>query len=1262
MYIWKTAKVFVSSTFKDLELERDRMTNIFREIQQNVYDRQLHILSYDLRWRDRRNDQNIVEWCLEMVDRSQYFVGILGERYGWCPEHDRYNEKNIAHISITEMEINSALETIEPHRRFFCFTQDSENTPQKLKELKKRLIASKERIYYYSSLEELIDITQTELQNILDKDFPPRQIVPIEEYTREQALQEIIDEKVRGFVGRDKYLQLINNFCKNQDDKNYLLIEAVAGTGKSALLSQFLKHVSDKKVVGHYMNMAGDSRTFLGILQSLSQQLQKLNIIDEDLETAPSLLSAQIRNALQKNHQPLIIAIDGLDEMDEHNFSWLPKWCPPQTRVIITTRPIEEVQIVKTFLQVVCMELLPLEEQEIYEIISLYEKQHSLVLKKEEREALVQRAAGNPLFLKVALDEIVAGGIAVGQLAQTVETLFHQIVKRLQDKYEANKVNCYLGVIAASRYGLAEVELHEILLSEYQEQISDDFLLELSKSLANFIIFREQLLNFFHPEFERSIKMLLGKGGMRKYHETLAKYFAGKKYSYDRALLEIPYQLLWAEQYELLLRTFADIHFLEAKCSQNMVADLDYNLQMAIDGEAASIPQDLEVEIAPKVVMSRSILSLLRRILQMDIQFLSHYGQHLLQSLWNRGFWHDSPEAKDHYCAVNEGPWDKQEPKLHTVVSYWREQKQLSGNKCAWVQSLRPLPARLDSPLTKTFRGHSEEIMCVCITFDGHKIVSAGQDGCIKVWDIESGRCLVTIDQPDIMIREICVTGDDKKIISVGEDNDIYIWHLLTGELWKTLTGHSDSVKSVHIQKNRIASGGRDGKICLWDLETGECLKTFYGYSPSVTSIFLTNDLQRIISSGDDKTIRIWDIAEGKHSTIVTNAAVESLFLQDNYLVAGMEDGTISLWNLNTHNIIFDTKGHKTSVVSVCIDVDKKRIVSGSWDHLVKVWDIEREECVLELRGHEEWVSSVACHHKMVVSGSYDNTIRVWDTSIEIPPLTLKGHTEVIESVAMNAHVAVTGSRDRSTGIWNLTNGTFRSLEEDDCVMSVYIDDDKIFSGLENKTVSEWNIDQPTEPKKYQGHRSMVWCVGGSADGKRMASGSADETVRLWNTKNNECLGVFKGHKDHVTAVCMNENGRILISGGGYLDKKIRIWDSEQQQCICSLVGHKSSINGIAIIDQNTIVSCSDDKTIRIWDVPDRKCTSVIHGIAKVEQWSRKQSYYAVMRDTDSIVVCKESGDEVVAFPMVIEQIDLVENGIITGKISDYLYILKLHT
>ena len=104
-----------------MEMARDRLVHIFNEIERNILSRQLTIRPYDLRWRDRHANEDISTWCLRQLEKCDYFIAILGERYGWRPPQCADGTANSQNISITEMEIRQALSGIDKKRRFFCF-------------------------------------------------------------------------------------------------------------------------------------------------------------------------------------------------------------------------------------------------------------------------------------------------------------------------------------------------------------------------------------------------------------------------------------------------------------------------------------------------------------------------------------------------------------------------------------------------------------------------------------------------------------------------------------------------------------------------------------------------------------------------------------------------------------------------------------------------------------------------------------------------------------------------------------------------------------------------------------------------------------------------------------------------------------------------------------------------------------------------------------------------------------------------------------
>ncbi len=85
---WKTVRVFISSTFRDMHAERDHLVKVvFPRLRQWCEERRLHLVDIDLRWgvtKEQANNGASLEICLQEIDGSRpFFIGILGERYGW---------------------------------------------------------------------------------------------------------------------------------------------------------------------------------------------------------------------------------------------------------------------------------------------------------------------------------------------------------------------------------------------------------------------------------------------------------------------------------------------------------------------------------------------------------------------------------------------------------------------------------------------------------------------------------------------------------------------------------------------------------------------------------------------------------------------------------------------------------------------------------------------------------------------------------------------------------------------------------------------------------------------------------------------------------------------------------------------------------------------------------------------------------------------------------------------------------------------------
>ena len=110
----------------------------------------------------------------------------------------------------------------------------------------------------------------------------------------------------------------------------------------------------------------------------------------------------------------------------------------------------------------------------------------------------------------------------------------------------------------------------------------------------------------------------------------------------------------------------------------------------------------------------------------------------------------------------------------------------------------------------------------------------------------------------------------------------------------------------------------------------------------------------------------------------------------------------------------------------------------------------------------------------------------------------------------------------------------------------------------------------------------MSYSVSFSSDGRYVASGSADQTVKIWEIQTNKCLSTLQGHTSEVLSVSFSSDGRYVASGSR--DQTVKIWEIQTNKCLSTLQGHTSSVMSVSFSsDGGHIASASDDKSVMIW-------------------------------------------------------------------------------
>ncbi|KAJ5971706.1 uncharacterized protein N7479_001624 [Penicillium vulpinum] len=176
-------------------------------------------------------------------------------------------------------------------------------------------------------------------------------------------------------------------------------------------------------------------------------------------------------------------------------------------------------------------------------------------------------------------------------------------------------------------------------------------------------------------------------------------------------------------------------------------------------------------------------------------------------------------------------------------------------------------------------------------------------------------------------------------------------------------------------------------------------------------------------------------------------------------------------------------------------------------------------------------------------------------------------------------------------------------------------------SGSYDETVRLWDPATGALTQTLEGHSSSVGSVAFSSDGRLLASGSNNETVRLWDPATGALTQTLEGHSSSVGSVAFSSDGRLLASGSN--DETVRLWDPATGALTQTLEGHSSPVRSVAFSpDGRLLASGSYDETVRLWDPATGALTQTLEG--------HSRSVGSVAFSPDGRLLASGSNDETV--------------------------------
>lgn len=418
--------------------------------------------------------------------------------------------------------------------------------------------------------------------------------------------------------------------------------------------------------------------------------------------------------------------------------------------------------------------------------------------------------------------------------------------------------------------------------------------------------------------------------------------------------------------------------------------------------------------------------------------------------------------------------------------------------------------------LVAQLKGHDNVVNVLAFSPDGKQLIS-GQNADIAaiIWDVERQRPIRQLKGHEAPVYGVAFSPDGERVVTASNDGTLRLWRVSDGELIAVMRGHKgdiDRALAVRASDGMIASGDASGEIRLWDGKTGQLLQTLANQGSSVGPLRFSPDGKQLLSVCEIRKCdgkyggHVWDVATGnlivtyaKHDNVVLAAAVSP----DGRFgaTAGGNNKEIHVWDLMTGERKQVLAGTGTSVWGVGVSSDQQRIAWGISSNYTAANDRGPLQLQLRLPGggqglaRPDRIDEAAAKSFVRASATYESFLLAHREGGD--PWRPDG----VLDVRRDGRRLVSIERDSTNGFRHRSY-TFTP------------DGRTIISGGASGRLSAYDL-QGKHLDDFVGHESEVWAVTPFPDGRMLVTGSADQTIRLWNLATRELIvTLFRGHDD----------------------------------------------------------------------------------------------------------------------------------------------------
>lgn len=433
-------------------------------------------------------------------------------------------------------------------------------------------------------------------------------------------------------------------------------------------------------------------------------------------------------------------------------------------------------------------------------------------------------------------------------------------------------------------------------------------------------------------------------------------------------------------------------------------------------------------------------------------------------------------------------------------------------------------------------KGHNGQVLDVAFLAGGERLASVSADGTGRVWKLPA-KAGETPAEPIVLpgdkgpIRAVATTPDGRFVLTAGDDGAVRVWHAEDGKLAGTVASQGAPVLSLAVSPkgDAFVAGSADKSARLFALP-GEALKaTLGGHLGPVNSVAFSADGSRLLTAGSEGGVKVWDASTGQGviafgHTAPNNGAIQpinkAVFTADGTVVSASADKTLKSWSYEGAWSEMTPLGpHTFRVLALDFNPDGTLLAAGGGEPSrsgeIRLWEVGKGMPVRTLDGlHSDTVFGLrfSPDGSKLASAGADKFMKVTRVSDGKEVRSFEGHTHHVQAVdwKSDGKQLVTGGADNVMKVWDFETGeqirTLQAAGKQVTAVRWLSGKVDVAGASGDKLVRFWNADNGGVSRTFGGSGDYVFGVASSANGSRIAAGGADGVLFVWDGQNGQVV------------------------------------------------------------------------------------------------------------------------------------------------------------